>query len=84
MDWHQTISICGTIFAGLGVLIWMVIRLDSDVKLNSQDIKKQGDRIDTLIYAFMQFQRDTDKLIGECQKDIASLEKIAPEFRKKK
>ena len=83
MDWYQTITVCGTVFAGLGVIIWMVIRLDSDVKSNSEDVKKQGDRIDKLIYAFMNFQRDTDKLISDCQKDIAKLEKILPEGKNK-
>ena len=83
MDWYQTTAICGTVFAGVGMLVWLVNRLDSDVKQNTKDVQKQGersdkqgDRIDKLIHAFMDFQRDTDKLIYECKKDMMEMDKI--------
>jgi len=84
MDWYQTFSICvsilGAIVAVGGCLYWIMGRLSveisgihSDVKEACQRIDKQGERMDKLIYAFMNFQRDTDKLIAECQKDIGEL-----------
>lgn len=91
IEWNQTIAICGTMIGAVGFLAliirWLVFRIDKDVDAAcdridkmGEKIDKQGERIDKLIYAFMNFQRDTDKLIHECQTDIAKIKKIIPEF----
>jgi len=95
MDWVKIIALCGTIIGALaflsGLIIYMVGKMDADVskacrKIDEQGIRidEQGKRTDKLIYAFMEFQRDTDRLIKDCQEDILDLEKVIPEFKKRK
>ena len=67
MEWVQTITICGTMITGLAflsaIIIWMVGKIDADVKGACVRIDEQGKRTDKLIYAFMDFQRDTERAI---------------------
>jgi peptidoglycan hydrolase CwlO-like protein len=91
------ISVFLAVAATGGSILWLITRLSAevtaihtevssihvDVKDACARIDKQGERIDKLVMAFMSFQRDTDKLIKDCQDDIADLKRFIPELERK-
>lgn len=53
MDWYQLGTLIGVIVALVGVVIWMVNKLDNDVKALSTRMDGHAQRIDQLYTMFV-------------------------------
>lgn len=69
MDWYQLATLISVVIAGLGVIIWMVNKIDVDVKSCIVRLDGHAARIDQLYQTFMQYQKATDQKFYDLLKE---------------